>query len=69
MKKKPLPFLGIRAQWIEKDGNAEPCVKCREPIYGPRFEHETTILLTTEITGGPLCETCYFQIVKQNENI
>ena len=61
MKKKvPLPlFLGVKAEWIKKDGNAEPCKKCDEPIYGNRYEHETTVFMKTEITGGPLCESCY----------
>jgi len=64
MKKKPLSLPGIKSVWIKKPGNAEPCVKCEEPIYGNRYEHETTVMFTTEVTGGPLCESCYFEIVK-----
>lgn len=64
MKKKPLPFfLGVRAEWVQKPGNAEPCKSCKEPIYGNRYEHETTTFSKKEITGGPLCESCYMVIV------
>lgn len=61
--KNPLSF-GLSARWVKKDGNAEPCVKCNDPIYGNRYEHETTVFITTEVTGGPLCESCYVSTVK-----
>ena len=59
-KKTPLPlFIGVASEWVKKDGNAESCKSCNEPIYGSRYEHETTTFSKKEITGGPLCEPCY----------
>jgi len=60
--KSPL-FLGVKSEWIKKPGNAEPCIKCEELIFGNRYEHETTTFSKTEITGGPLCEPCYQVVV------
>ena len=61
--KVPLSF-GIAAKWVKKSGNAEPCIACQEPIYGNRYEHETTVMFTTEITGGPLCDSCYAEKIE-----
>jgi hypothetical protein len=67
-KKKPLPlFLGVKAEWVEKPGNAQPCTMCEDPIFGNRYEHETTIFSKKKITAGPLCASCY-QLVKDDEN-
>jgi len=67
-KRKPIPLsFGLSAKWVKKDGNAEHCKKCEEPIYGNRYEHETTVFMTKKITGGPLCESCYFEIVKNEK--
>lgn len=59
-KRTPIPLnFGVAAKWVKKDGNAEHCTACQEPIYGNRYEHETAVFMKTEITGGPLCESCY----------
>lgn len=51
--------IGVKAEWVKKDGNCEPCINCLQPIYGNRYNMEIAMGTDKRETKLNLCESCY----------
>lgn len=53
--------IGIKAEWVAKDGDCSLCASCQEPIYGRRYNMEIGVGFKMEETKLNLCEPCYIK--------
>ncbi len=61
VRKKGLS-VGISSEWVKKDGDCSPCLNCKEPIFGPRYNLEITVAMQRSEAESNLCEPCYLQM-------
>jgi len=59
-------LMQIEIIWKEIPTTCEPCVACKEPIYGKQYQMFTVIGGKESAMDTIVCGSCYTEIDKEN---
>lgn len=60
-------MIELKLEWREVSCTVEPCIICKEPVYGKQYQLFTVINKQATALEQIACASCYMEIEKEED--